>query len=145
MNKLTKYFLIFHTIMILAAGVGIWLLLKLLFPEMMVKDYFIIPLYFYIMGLIFIFQFRRTPLENSVHLVNLYMFIRVIKIFTSFGIILLYWLIHKPSIRNFASIFIVFYLINLIWETYIYLRMEKYIKIMKEQHKHPSDHERIDL
>lgn len=145
MNKLTKYFLIFHTIMILATGVGLWFILKLFFPEMLVKGYFIIPLFFYLMGLIFIFRFRRTPLDNSVQLVNLYMLIRVIKIFTSFAIILLYWLIHQPYIRNFASIFVIFYLISLIWETYIYLRMEKYIKYMKEQNKKPSNHERIDL
>ncbi|MDD4778083.1 MAG: hypothetical protein PHV53_07325 [Fermentimonas sp.] len=145
MNKLTKYFLIFHTIMILAAGAGVWLVIKLFFPEIMVKGYFIIPLYFYIMGLIFIFRFRRTPLDKPAQLVNLYMLIRVIKIFTSFAIIFLYWLIHQPGIRNFASIFVIFYLISLIWETYFYLRMEKYIKLMKEENKQPSDHERIDL
>lgn len=145
MNRLTKYFFIFHTIMILTAGVGMWIVLKLFFPEMMVKGYFVIPLFFYFMGVIFILRFRRTPLENSVHLVNLYMIMRVIKIFTSFGVILLYWFIHQPGIRNFAALFVIFYLISLIWETYIYLRMEKYLKNMKEQNKLPSDHERIDL
>ncbi|MDD4696015.1 MAG: hypothetical protein PHR52_00610 [Fermentimonas sp.] len=145
MNKLMKYFLIFHTIVILAAGVGMWIVVKLFFPEMMVKGYFVIPLFFYLMGVIFILRFRRTPLENSVHLVNLYMIMRVIKIFTSFGVILLYWFIHQPGIRNFAALFVIFYLISLIWETYIYLRMEKYLKNMKEQNKLPSDHERIDL
>ncbi|NLC86924.1 MAG: hypothetical protein GX680_08275 [Bacteroidales bacterium] len=145
MNRLTKYFFIFHTIMILTAGVGMWIVLKLFFPEMMVKGYFVIPLFFYLMGVIFILRFRRTPLENPAHLVNLYMIMRVIKIFTSFAIIFLYWLIHQPSIRNFATLFIIFYLISLIWETYIYLRMEKYIKNMKEENKHPNDHECIDL
>lgn len=145
MNKLMKYFLIFHTIVILAAGVGMWIVVKLFFPEMMVNGYFVIPLFFYLMGVIFILHFRRTPLENSVHLVNLYMIMRVIKIFTSFGVILLYWFIHQPGIRNFAALFVIFYLISLIWETYIYLRMEKYLKNMKEQNKLPSDHERIDL
>lgn len=140
-----KYFLIFHTIVILAAGVGMWIVVKLFFPEMMVNGYFVIPLFFYLMGVIFILHFRRTPLENSVHLVNLYMIMRVIKIFTSFGVILLYWFIHQPGIRNFAALFVIFYLISLIWETYIYLRMEKYLKNMKEQNKLPSDHERIDL
>ena len=145
MNKLMKYFLIFHTIVILAAGVGMWIVVKLFFPEMMVNGYFVIPLFFSLMGVIFILRFRRTPLENSVHLVNLYMIMRVIKIFTSFGVILLYWFIHQPGIRNFAALFVIFYLISLIWETYIYLRMEKYLKNMKEQNKLPSDHERIDL
>lgn len=131
--------------MILLAGIGVWLIIKLLLPDMVVKGYFVIPLFFYIIGLIFIFMFRRTPLDKPVHLVNLYMLIRMIKIFVSFGIILLYWFIHKPNIKNFAIIFIIFYLISLIWETFIYLKMEKYIKYMKEQDKQPNDHDRIDL
>lgn len=145
MNKLTKYFIIFHTIMILASGVTVWLIIESFFPEMLVKGYFTIPLYFYLIGLIFIFRFRRTSIENPVHLVNLYMLIRVIKIFTSFGVIIMYWIFHRSGLRNFAAIFVIFYLISLLWETYIYLKMERYMKNMKEQHKHPNDHERIDL
>lgn len=145
MNKLTKYFLIFHTVMIFAAGVIVWFALKLLFPDMIVRGFITIPLYFYLMEIIFILRFRRTPLDNPAHLVNLYILIRVVKIFTSFAVILLYWIIHQPGIKSYALTFIIFYLISLIWETFIYLKMEKFIKYIGEQNKHPNDHERIDL
>ncbi|MDD2246217.1 MAG: hypothetical protein PHI70_03065 [Proteiniphilum sp.] len=142
MQKLTKYFLIFHTAMLLITGFGIWIIIKLFFPGMMVKGYFIIPLFFYLLGIIFILRFSKTPLDKPANIVNVYMLMRMIKIFVSFAVILIYWMVHKENIRNFAIIFIFFYIINLIWETYIYLRMEKYIKYKKDQKKPPR--ERID-
>ncbi|ULB33572.1 MULTISPECIES: hypothetical protein [Proteiniphilum] len=142
MQKLTKYFLIFHTAMLLITGFGIWIIIKLFFPVMMVRGYFIIPLFFYLLGIIFILRFSKTPLDKPANIVNVYMLMRMIKIFVSFAVILIYWMVHKENIRNFAIIFIFFYIINLIWETYIYLRMEKYIKYKKDQKKPPR--ERID-
>ena len=67
---------------------------------------------------------------------------RMIKIFVSAVILFIYWIVDKDHIRNFAIIFVIFYVINLIWETYIYLRMEMYIKYKGDQKKPPR--ERID-
>lgn len=135
MKKLTIYFLIVHTAMLLVTGFGIWFILTKFFPELMVDYYFIIPLFFYLMGIIFISQFRRTPIDEPKKMVNLYMLMRVIKVFLSFVLILIYWFLDKPHIRNFAVIFIIFYLLNLIWETYIYIRMELYFKYKTDQKK----------
>jgi len=142
MKKLTRYFLMLHTAMILITGFGMWIILKQFFPEMLVKGYILVPLFFYVMGLIFIYLFNRTPLDKPTGAVNTYMLMRVIKIFVSFVIILFYWLYDKDHIRSFAIIFIIFYLINMICETNIYLWMEKYIKYKKDQEKPPR--ERID-
>lgn len=60
MKKLTQYFLIFLTTMILITGFGIWFLLKQFFPELLVDGYLIIPLFFYLFGLITIYFFRRS-------------------------------------------------------------------------------------
>jgi len=70
------------------------------------------------------------------------MLLRMIKIFISAAIIFIYWIMDKEGIRSFAIIFIVFYVINMIWETYIYMRMEMYFKYKGDQHKPPR--ERID-
>jgi len=67
--------------------------------------------------------------------VNLYMLMRTIKVFISFVFVMVDWFLDKEHIRNFAIIFIIFYLINLIWETYIYLRMELYFKYKGDQLK----------
>ncbi|MPN44728.1 hypothetical protein SDC9_192293 [bioreactor metagenome] len=104
----------------------------------MIGHYYIIPLFFYLIGIIYILRLRRTPIDQPKKMVNLYMLMRMIKIFLSFMIILLYWLIDKPNIRNFAIIFVVFYLINLIWETYIYMRMELYLKHKSDELHSPQ-------
>lgn len=135
MKKLTIYFLILHTVMLLIAGFGLWFLLHELYPELLIDYYFVIPLFFYLMGVIFISRFRHTPINEPKKMVNLYMLMRMIKVFFSFVILLIYWFFDKQHIRNFAIIFIVFYLICLIWETYIYLRMELYFKYKDKQQK----------
>ncbi|MFA7492040.1 MAG: hypothetical protein WCZ43_00765 [Proteiniphilum sp.] len=135
MKKLTIYFLIVHTAMVLITGFGMWFILDKYFPETMIDYYYIVPLFFYLMGLIFISQFRRTPINNPQKMVNLYMLMRMIKIFLSVMLILIYWFLDKPHIRNFTIIFVIFYLINLIWETYIYMRMELYFKYKDKQQK----------
>jgi hypothetical protein len=121
--------------MLLVSGFGVWFILYRFFPDTLVDFYFIIPLFFYLMGIIFIYRFRHTPVNEPKQVVNLYMLMRMIKIFMSFAIILLYWFLDKPHIRSFAGIFIIFYLINLVWETYIYLKMELYFKHKDRQMK----------
>lgn len=138
MKKLVIYFIILHTVMLLLAGVGMWIILKLFFPEMLLDSYFIIPVFFYVLGLIFILQFKRTPRQAG-KVINVFMLLRTFKIFTSFILILIYWAYDKSNIRDFAILFIIFYLISLIWETYIYLRMEKYMKFKDEQEKPPKE------
>lgn len=135
MKKLTIYFLIVHTIMSLITGFGIWFILLKFFPETMVDYYYIVPLFFFLMGIIFIFRFKRTPVNEPKKMVNFYMLMRMIKIFMSAVLILLYWFLDKAHIRSFAIIFIIFYIINLIWETYIYMRMELYFKYKDKQLK----------
>lgn len=142
MKKLTKYFIIVHTVMQLITGFGLWFLLKEFFPEILIKSYFIVPLFFYLLGLIFIYLFNRTSLENPQKVVNVYMLLRMIKIFVSAVIIFIYWLVDKPELRHFVIIFVIFYVINLIWETYIYMRMELYFKYKGDQNK--KTRERID-
>ncbi len=133
MKRLMIYFVILHTSMILIAGGGIGWIINHFFPNLMIDEYWVIPLFFFILGLIFIGQFPKAIDKKPGKLVNLYMLMRMIKIFASFLFILVYWFIDKQSIRNFAILFIIFYLMNLIWETYIYTRMERYIKQRNNQ------------
>jgi len=128
--------------MLLIAGFGIWFILKEFFPEILTDSYFVIPVFFYLLGLIFIYVFNHTSLENPQKVVNVYMLLRMIKIFISAAIIFIYWIVDKEGIRSFAIVFVVFYVINMIWETYIYMRMEMYFKYKGDQHKPPR--ERID-
>jgi uncharacterized membrane protein len=72
------------------------------------------------------------------------MLLKMIKIFASFAIILIYWLIHTTYIKNFAIVFVIFYLISIMWETVMYMRMEKYMKKEFEKNWHPEEREHIE-
>ena len=66
----------------------------------------------------------------------MYMLLRAVKIFIGVLIITFYWFLDREQIRSFAIIFIIFYLIYLGVETYIYMKIELYLK--EEQKKnHP--------
>ncbi|HHU27378.1 MAG TPA: hypothetical protein GXZ56_12285 [Bacteroidales bacterium] len=128
MKRLMIYFVILHTFMILFTGVGMWWVINRFFPNLTIDTYWVIPLFFFVLGLIFIGQFPKAVVKESRKLVNLYMLMRMVKIFASLLFVLVFWFIDKQNIRNFAILFIIFYLMNLVWETYIYTRMERYIK-----------------
>ena len=125
-------------------GVVGWLVVHHIFPQMKFNGYAIIPIFFYLMGVIFIWQFKVAPFHNSARIVNLYMLLKMIKTFASFIVIAIYWLIHTSYIKNFAIVFAIYYLISIMWETHIYLRMEKYIKNETEQNRDPEEREHIE-
>ncbi len=142
MRRLTRLFTILHTVLFIVSGVSVWYILNHFFPHLLVHGYFVIPVFFYLLGLFFIYKFKHASLEKPKEMVNTYMLLRMIKIFASFVIIFVYWIIHKPNIRNFAIVFVIFYLIYLLWETFIFTKMENYIKYKIDQKKPPL--ERID-
>ncbi len=53
MTKMTRFFLIFHTGMLLVTGFGMGFILKWFFPEIQLKSYPLIPIFFYLLGLVF--------------------------------------------------------------------------------------------
>jgi hypothetical protein len=132
MERLVRRFIIFHTLIFTVTGVGGWLILNYFFPNFIIKGYFFITVFFYVLGIIFISLFRNVSIDKPNRIVNLYMLMRMIKIFTSLVIILVYWFVHKPGVKNFAIVFIIYYLINLIWETYAFTKMEDYIKKLSD-------------
>ncbi len=143
MDRLAKYLYLFHTIIMIVIGVGGWLVVHHIFPQMKFNGYAIVPTFFYLMGLIFIWRFKIAPFHNSGHIVNIYMLLKMIKTFASFIVIAIYWLIHTTYIKNFAIVFAIYYILSIIWETLMYLRMEKYMKREFEQNRHPEEREHI--
>lgn len=131
MKELTRNFLMLHTVLTLIIGLSMWLILKMIIPEMLVKGFITIPSFFYLFGLIFIYCFKHFAKESTAYLVNLYLFMKISKMFTFSVIIFIYWIVHTQGLRNFIILFIIFYLTSMIWETHFYLRMEKYIKLRK--------------
>lgn len=128
MKKFTLYLSVVHTALQLILALGIHYLLQHFFANLQFDSYFIIPIFFYLMGLFLIFRFQFALSEKPKMAVNKYLLVSVVKIFISFITILIYWIFDKEHIRNFTILFAVFYLINLIWETFIYIKMELFLK-----------------
>ena len=135
MQRPVNKFWIIHTLVFLVLGMGGWIVLKLIFPEIEVKGYFAIPLFFYLMGVALFLRFRKISIRTPSKTTNMYMQMRGIKMLISLAIIMVYWLLNKPGFRPFAVVFLLFYLIYLIWETFLFLRMEKHIRYRKSQNK----------
>jgi Ca2+/Na+ antiporter len=122
--------------MLFVTGFGVWYILKTFFPETLIDAYFVLPLFFYVTGLAFIFIMMKMPKDNPKEMVNNYMLLRVVKVFIGVIILTFYWFLDREQIRSFAIIFIIFYLIYLGIETYIYSKIEMFLK--KEQKKKNS-------
>ena len=135
MRKLAIQLIKVHTVVLLLSGIGVWYIMHLFFPDLLINTFFIVPLFFYILGLIFILILKKIPLDQPKRMVNLYMLLRVFKLFVSAILIAIYWFLNRDEIRSFAMVFIVFYLIYLIVETYIYTKVELFIKSVNRKDK----------
>ncbi len=135
MHKQVNKYLAINTILFLVFWIGGNIVLRFLLPEIKLEGYSVIPFFFYFMGVALFLQFSRISISKPSNTANMYMQMRVIKAFISFAIIIVYWLLNKSGIRPFAIVFAVFYLIYLIWETFVFIRLEKYIRANKNQNK----------
>lgn len=128
MEKIRSKFILILTAVILVTGLGTKYLLTNVLTQFAFKGYTLIPIFFFIMGLAWIFILTNTSKDDGKKLINKYMMMRVVKILMSLTFVLIYWLANKPEIKNFATVFIVFYMIYLLFETFVYIQIEKRMK-----------------
>ena len=131
MGNLKKRLNIILTVVMFAAGVGIWWLLKTVLPGSYFDWYPVIPGFFYIMGLVFVNVITRDYKENQRKLVNLYMIIKLCKVAASLVLGSIYLIFVKVQLRDFSIVFIGFYLLYLGIETYFFYLAEEKIKKIK--------------
>ena len=124
MRKLRQKFIILLTLFIVIIGFGGWLILIHFFPDLAFKDYPIIPIFFFVVGLISINVLTRLKINKKNTLLNTFMLIRGIKMLTAVMITVIYWLSDRAEIRSFAIMLVAFYLCYLFLETYIYIKIE---------------------
>lgn len=124
MRKLRQKFIILLTLFIVIIGFGGWLILIHFFPDLAFKDYPIIPIFFFVVGLISINVLTRLKINKKNTLLNTFMLIRGIKMLSAVMITVIYWLSDRAEIRSFAIMLVAFYLCYLFLETYIYIKIE---------------------
>lgn len=124
MKKLRQKFIILLTLFIIIVGFGGWLILIQFFPDLAFKDYPIIPIFFFTVGIISINVLTRLKINKKNTLLNTFMLIRGIKMLSAVMITIFYWLSDRAEIRSFAIMLVAFYLCYLFLETYIYIKIE---------------------
>jgi amino acid transporter len=128
MEKTRSKFILILTAVILITGFGLKYLITEALPQYSFSAFTSIPVFFFLLGLGLIYTLTGINNTDGKKLVNKYMLMRVIKVLSSLAFLLVYWLINKREIKNFAVAFIVFYMIFLIFETWVYLQVEKKMK-----------------
>lgn len=68
-------------------------------------------------------------------LVNAYMLTKVVKVIFALFFVTIYALVVKENIKSFVAVFILFYLLYLIVEAYLFIKIEKHIKENKSNEK----------
>ncbi len=128
MEKTRSKFILILTAVILITGFGLKYLITEALPQYSFSAFTSIPVFFFLLGLGLIYMLTAINNTDGKKLVNKYMLMRVIKVLSSLAFLLVYWLINKREIKNLAVAFIVFYMIFLIFETWVYLQVEKNMK-----------------
>ena len=128
MEKTRSKFILILTAVILITGFGLKYLITEALPQYSFSAFTSIPVFFFLVGLGLIYTLTGINNTDGKKLVNKYMLMRVIKVLSSLAFLLVYWLINKREIKNLAVAFIVFYMIFLIFETWVYLQVEKNMK-----------------
>ena len=124
MKKLRRKFIFLLTLFVVVIGFGSWLILIHFFPQLAFFDYPLVPLFFFIVGVVSIYILTGLKIDRPNKLLNTFMLIRGIKMFLALVITTIYWLLDRAEIKSFAIMMVVFYLCYLFLETYIYIKLE---------------------
>jgi hypothetical protein len=131
MKKLKIKLVIIHIAVMLLCGWGVWGLMQSAFPTHYFAWYPYIPTFFLAIGIAFISILDRINMKNQRKTVNLYMLLRVLKVFVSLIFAAIYFFAVRVQLKEFGLVFISFYLLYLGLETYYFYQTEKEIKKSK--------------
>jgi len=124
MKKLRRKFIFLLTLFVVVIGFGSWLISIHFFPQLAFFDYPLVPLFFFIVGVVSIYILTGLKIDRPNKLLNTFMLIRGIKMFLALVLTTIYWLVDRAEIKSFAIMMVVFYLCYLFLETYIYIKLE---------------------
>lgn len=115
----------------LLAGAGVAVVLHNFFPGLDWSWFAAILVFFMaIESLIIHLAVNGSYSKDEKRLVNIYMLTKSLKIIPSLIFILIYFLVEGTyNLKNFIVVYIIFYLLFLIAETYMLTRIEKHIKL----------------
>lgn len=117
-----KNFLLWLTLIMLVAGVGVYFIIQEFFPEHYFSLYPAIPLFFYAFGWYYIYIFDHSRKKNNSNALSVYIGTKVVKMLIAMLIMLLYLIFTQSHRADFIIVFFLFYLFSIIYETlYFYI------------------------
>lgn len=119
-----KKYLIWLTILTVATGLLVYLIIRLFFPEHYFNWYPAIPFYFYIFGWYYIYMFDMSRKYTPGKTLSIYMGMKVVKMLLSMLLILFYMLFVKIQKEDFIVVFFLFYLFSLMYESFFFYYFE---------------------
>jgi hypothetical protein len=115
----------------LLVGAGIAAILHYCFPGFSWNWFLAVFIFFLALEILIVNLIANNSRSgNDKRLVNIYMLTKVLKVVLSLAFILVYFLVERTmGIKPFIIIFIAFYLLFLIAETYLLTKIERHIKL----------------
>lgn len=133
MERLRNKLILVLTAVILIVGFAAQIVITDFLSMELFYGFLAIPVFFMLLGLASIFFLTNDKNIDAKKRASRYMLHRTVKLLLAFAFIIIYWLINKAEIKPFAIVFVVFYLIYLFFETYLYMQIEKTLKKNENQ------------
>ncbi|WP_321480671.1 hypothetical protein [uncultured Bacteroides sp.] len=129
-----NYLTALSLVTILTSVVG-WIIFYLFFPEHFFKWYAFIPTFFVLLGIFSISMFDACRKYAPKRLVQCYMALKILRLIFSIIILLIYCVAIALSVKEFLITFMVFYVVNLVFETWFFFSFEVNQKRRKKHEK----------
>ncbi len=126
-KKVTIQFLLCLTLLTIVLGFAFGLALCAWMPENYPAFYPVIPLFFYVYGILYIIIYGQFPDKG----ILLYIGGKAVKLILSLLFLLLYAQLVKDHIKTFLIIFLFYYLVYLVFESAFFLKYEYDLKSKK--------------
>lgn len=130
MKELRKSQIFTLTLLILFIGWFCWFTLSEFFPEELFSGYVILPVLYYIAGLLLIEVLYRVDKTKPLKLARTYLVMHLLK-FVVFGALALFFILALGvKTKVFIGVYAIYYLVFIVFETWVYYSVEKQIKKM---------------
>lgn len=128
MKELRTKIVVLFTFLMLVAAWGFWWLQTVLIPTGAIDAYPFIPLMFYFSGIVLVQTLYRLDKTNPRKLVNVYMLLKLLKMVIAGIMALIYLLVLHTPLKPFIIVFAAFYMLYLLFETFVFYSFEKQLK-----------------
>ena len=128
MKELRTKIVVLFTFLMLVAAWGFWWLQTVLIPTGAIDAYPFIPLVFYFSGIVLVQTLYRLDKTNPRKLVNVYMLLKLLKMVIAGIMALIYLLVLHTPLKPFIIVFAAFYMLYLLFETFVFYSFEKQLK-----------------